>query len=83
VARYWVIVVTTYYLFRLFLVILPKLDKRSNFEKITVIIQMIGMFLTIAGTAWSFYKHLGIVKYLLYIQASQMVISNYNMYDIE
>jgi hypothetical protein len=66
-ARYWVIIVSTYYLFRVFLVILPKLDKRSDFEHMMITLQMIGMFIIIMGTTWSFIWHLYIIKYLLYI----------------
>jgi len=32
VARYWLMIVISYYLFRLFLVILPKFNIRSSFE---------------------------------------------------
>ena len=35
------------------------------------------------GTSWSYYRHLSIIKYLLYIQAGVMVISNYNSYKLD
>ena len=41
---------------------------------------MVGMCIIFFGTSWSYYRHLSIIKYLLYIQAGVMVISNYNSY---
>ena len=44
---------------------------------------MVGMLLIFMGTAWSFYRNLSVIKFLLYIQAGVMVISNYNVYKEE
>lgn len=82
-ARYWIIVVTTYYLFRLFLIILPKFNTKDPFNQMMIISQIIGMFFVIIGTIVSFFRDLSVIKFLLYIQAGQMAISNYNVYTIE
>ena len=46
-----------------------------------IVLQMSGMLLTVIGTIWSFFRDMVIIKYLLYIQASQMCLSNYYVYD--
>lgn len=66
-ARYWVIIVIVYYLFRMFLVILPRFERRTSFEQATIIVQMVGFGLIILGTIWSFYRHLSIITVLLYM----------------
>lgn len=82
-ARYWVIIVIVYYLFRMFLVILPRFERRTSFEQATIIVQMVGFGLIILGTIWSFYRHLSIITVLLYMQSLLLALSNYNNYDAE
>lgn len=36
-----------------------------------------------AAVAWSFYKHLHIISFLLYLQSILLALSNYNNYDAE
>jgi hypothetical protein len=43
-------------------------------------IQMIGMGATFVGIAFSFFAKMHIIKYLLYIQAVVLILSNYNGY---
>ena len=37
-ARYWLMLVMSYYIFRCIFVIFPKLDKRTQFEQVMIII---------------------------------------------
>ena len=83
VARKWLIIVLSYYLFRLFLVILPRFYLRSSFEQAMITVQMCAMLVIVLFTILSFFRQITIIKYLLYLQACQMCLSNYNLYQAE
>jgi PAS domain-containing protein len=48
-----------------------------------IIIQIIMEILSILGAIFSYYRDLSVIKPLLYVQAAQMAISNYNVYTID
>ena len=78
-ARYWLAIVTTYYIFRCIFVIFPKFERRTSFVQSMIIVQLVGMCLVTIGMAVS-YHHISVIKPLLYIQAGQMALSNFNGY---
>ena len=78
-ARYWLALVTTYYIFRCIFVIFPKFERRTGFVQAMIVIQLVGMCLVTLGMAFSFWN-ISIIKPLLYIQAAQMALSNFNGY---
>jgi hypothetical protein len=41
------------------------------------------MFSIVIGIVTSFFYKIGITKYLLYVQAAQMALSNFNGYQVE
>lgn len=41
------------------------------------------MFSIVIGIVTSFFYKIGIIKYLLYVQATQMALSNFNGYQVE
>jgi hypothetical protein len=78
-ARYWLAIVTTYYIFRCIFVIFPRFERRTPFVQSIIVVQLVGMCLVTLGMVASFY-HISIIKPLLYIQAVQMALSNFNGY---
>jgi hypothetical protein len=63
----WLLIVTAYYMFRCIFVIFPKFSSRSRFVKNMIIIQLVGMSLTLLGIIYSCFFDISIIKYLLYI----------------
>jgi hypothetical protein len=76
-------IVTIYYLFRCIFVIFPRFDRRSPFVQNVIIIQLLGMSAVLIGMIVSYFNRLNVIKVLLYIQAIQMALSNFNGYDAE
>jgi hypothetical protein len=68
-ARYWLALVTSYYVIRCVFVIFPRYDRRSAFVQAMIIIQLIGMCLVFVGMIGS-YWNISMIKPLLYIQAA-------------
>lgn len=54
-ARYWLGLVTTYYIFRCIFVIFPKFDRRTDFVQIMIVVQMIGMSIVLLCMIASFW----------------------------
>lgn len=82
-ARIWLVIVTIYYIFRCIFVIFPRYDRRDNFTQNMIIIQLVGMSLICFGMVYSYFVNISIIKWLLYIQVMQMVLSNFNGYSEE
>ena len=63
-------IVTLYYVFRCIFVIFPKFEMRDSFTQNMIIIQLIGMGVTLVGIIVSFPFNIKIIIPLFYIQAS-------------
>lgn len=63
-------IVTLYYVFRFIFVIFPKFEMRDSFTQNMIIIQLIGMGVTVVGIIVSFPFNIKIIIPLFYIQAS-------------
>ena len=63
-------IVTLYYVFRCIFVIFPKFETRDSFTQNMIIIQLIGMGVTVVGIIVSFPFNIKIIIPLFYIQAS-------------
>ena len=79
-ARYWLIIVTIYYIFRCVFVIFPKYGNRDKFVQDVIVLQLVGMSCIVLGMIYSYFVSISIIKWLLYIQALQMTLSNFNGY---
>jgi hypothetical protein len=82
-ARWWLLIVLSYWIVRFFLIIRPKYRKYDNITKVNVYVQgaiTISIFITLVFTKA---YHLKPIKYLLYIQAIQMSLMNFNIYEEE
>ena len=79
-ARVWLIIVTIYYIFRCIFVIFPRYDRRERFVQDMIVLQLVGMSITCLGMVYSYFFDISIIKWLLYIQALQMTLSNFNGY---
>ena len=79
-ARIWLIIVTVYYIFRCIFVIFPRYDRREKFVQNMMVLQLVGMSSTCLGMVYSYFVNISIIKWLLYIQALQMTLSNFNGY---
>ena len=80
-ARMWLIIVTVYYMFRCIFVIFPKYANRDKFVQNIIVVQLIGMSCIVLGMIYSYFFRISIIKWLLYIQAIQMGLSNFNGYE--
>ena len=45
-----------------------------------IVLQLVGMGFTCVGMVYSYFVNISIIKWLLYIQALQMTLSNFNGY---
>lgn len=81
--RIWILVVFSYYLVRASVVIYPKFSTYDDFRKLIVEFQTVlnGIFLIMV--LCSFKYGIGIVRWILYIQAVVMSLSNFNIYTQE
>jgi hypothetical protein len=81
-ARQWILVVMSYYFIACIFKIFPMFEYQNNVMKAVDIIQAlmgVGIFI---GWLSSFFFSIEIIKPLLFIQAVQLIISNFNSYDL-
>jgi len=81
IARQWIIIGLTYYCCRAMFIIFPESDKSTTFQMAIEIIQAlmcVGMCLTVFHSYKS--DFLDSIKLLLFVQAIQMVLSNFSVY---
>ena len=73
----------TYYVIRASYVIYPRYYRVTDFEKAMIIVQSIVTVMLVSGLYYSWKHDLNLVRVLLYLQAFQMILSNFNVYDRE
>ena len=66
-ARIWLMIVTFYYIFRCIFVIFPRYKMRDKFEQSMIIVQLVGMSLTLLGMIYSYFVEISVIKWLLYL----------------
>ena len=80
-ARFWVLIVLSYWILRFFLIQRPKYQNYDQVTRANVISQGCITFGIIATLIYTKLRTLSMIKYLLYIQAIQMSMANFNVYE--
>lgn len=81
ISRQWLIVAVSYYLTRAAFIIFPESDKSTPFQNVVEVLQAFMMFFIVIVIVHSYkFDELKYVKYLLFIQAVQMMLSNFSVY---
>jgi len=66
-ARLWVIIASTYYLFKALLIIYPTFEERNETTKGVIIFNSMIQMVIIAGTLWTYKYHLLPFQWILYL----------------
>jgi len=75
-------IVVSYYFMRAMFIIFPKSDKSSPALKALEIIQAVMAIIVVLTVVYSYwFNELTCIKYMLFLQAVQMMLSNFNIYS--
>jgi hypothetical protein len=82
ISRLWIMIATSYYFFRALFIIYPESSKSTPAMKAIEILQGVICGIIVGTIIYSFkYNDLWCMKYLLFMQAVQMMLSNFNVYS--